>query len=152
MINVVDPLMLSAEDRLAIQQQRKTIYQVSFCPSCRNSKLTAQGLWWGGERLWLEDMVRINKLRSQLPLDQFPIDGHELHDGCVFLKIRYIHSSPKLLRADDQDNRLDGERNRQHDSNGNIMEMWGLWRSVRTRSREYRAGGTATHVTGRHEG
>ena len=94
MINVVDPLMLSAEDRLAIQQQRKTIYQVSFCPRGKGNKLTVQGLWWGGERLWLEDMVRINKLRSQLPLDQFPIDGHELHDGCVFLKIRYAPYSP----------------------------------------------------------
>jgi hypothetical protein len=30
MINVVDPSILSAEDRLAIQQQRKTIYQVSL--------------------------------------------------------------------------------------------------------------------------
>jgi hypothetical protein len=30
MINVVDPSILSAEDRLAIEQQKKTIYQVSF--------------------------------------------------------------------------------------------------------------------------
>jgi hypothetical protein len=29
MINVVDPSILSAEDRLAIEQQKKTIYQVS---------------------------------------------------------------------------------------------------------------------------
>jgi hypothetical protein len=28
MINVVDPTELSEEDRLAIQQQKKTIYQV----------------------------------------------------------------------------------------------------------------------------
>jgi hypothetical protein len=30
MVNVVDPSILSAEDRLAIEQQKKTIYQVSF--------------------------------------------------------------------------------------------------------------------------
>ena len=49
-----------------------------------------QGLWWGGERFWLEDMVRINKHRSGLPLDQFPMDGRTPQDGCVFLKIRSV--------------------------------------------------------------
>jgi hypothetical protein len=91
MINVVDPSILSAEDRLAIEQQKKTIYQVSFWRLDFWTKLMIQGLWWGGERLWLEDMVRINKLRSGLPLEQFPMDGRTPQDGCVFLKIRSVH-------------------------------------------------------------
>jgi len=39
MINVVDPLILSAEDRLAIEQQKKTIYQASFFKPLHGRKL-----------------------------------------------------------------------------------------------------------------
>ncbi|WVF70849.1 hypothetical protein IAT40_005643 [Kwoniella sp. CBS 6097] len=66
---------ISAEDMKAIQEQRKTLYQ---------------GLWWGGERIWLEDMVRLKKNRGDLPTDSLlpPSPGAETRG--VFLKIRVI--------------------------------------------------------------
>ncbi|WVR05657.1 hypothetical protein IAU60_002679 [Kwoniella sp. DSM 27419] len=66
---------ISAEDIKAIQEQRKTLYQ---------------GLWWGGERIWLEDIVRLKKLRADLPSDVLlPPSPGALERG-VFLKIRVL--------------------------------------------------------------
>ncbi|KAK4684138.1 hypothetical protein P7C73_g6063, partial [Tremellales sp. Uapishka_1] len=59
---------------------------------------TAFGLWWGGERLWLEDMVRLKKYRAELPADVFgsPLEGRE--KAAVFMKIRLIalEKAPEL--------------------------------------------------------
>jgi len=58
MINVVDPSILSAEDRLAIEQQKKTIYQASFLKPLHWHKLTTRA--YGGAvkdfgwKIWYE--------------------------------------------------------------------------------------------------
>ncbi|KAK8865695.1 hypothetical protein IAR55_000840 [Kwoniella newhampshirensis] len=66
---------ITEDDMKLIMSQKKTLYQ---------------GLWWGGERIWLEDMVRLKKHRSDLPTDDIlpPTEGAE--DRAVFLKIRVI--------------------------------------------------------------
>lgn len=59
----------------------------------RMTKLTKpQGLWWGGERIWLEDLVRLNKSRGELPVDQFPMSPSSKDDNCVFLKVKCVAS------------------------------------------------------------
>ncbi|WVW80359.1 hypothetical protein I302_102339 [Kwoniella bestiolae CBS 10118] len=66
---------ISAEDMKAILTQKKTLYQ---------------GLWWGGERIWLDDLVRLKKTRNELPTSNLlpPSDGAV--DKGVFLKIRVL--------------------------------------------------------------
>ncbi|WWD18126.1 hypothetical protein CI109_102575 [Kwoniella shandongensis] len=66
---------ISEEDMKLIMSQKKTLYQ---------------GLWWGGERIWLEDMVRLKKHRSDLPTDSLLAPSEGAEDRAVFLKIRVI--------------------------------------------------------------
>ncbi|OCF33229.1 hypothetical protein I316_04970 [Kwoniella heveanensis BCC8398] len=70
-----DDIDISVEDMKAIQEQRKTLYQ---------------GLWWGGERIWLEDMVRLKKKRTDLPSDSLLPPSPGAEDRGVFIKIRVI--------------------------------------------------------------
>nr|XP_018264929.1 uncharacterized protein I303_03111 [Kwoniella dejecticola CBS 10117]OBR87087.1 hypothetical protein I303_03111 [Kwoniella dejecticola CBS 10117] len=66
---------ISAEDMTAILDQRKTLYQ---------------GLWWGGERIWLDDLVRLKKNRKDLPTGELAKPSDGAMDRGVFLKIRLI--------------------------------------------------------------
>nr|XP_019011872.1 uncharacterized protein I206_02707 [Kwoniella pini CBS 10737]OCF50653.1 hypothetical protein I206_02707 [Kwoniella pini CBS 10737] len=66
---------ISAEDMAAILDQRKTLYQ---------------GLWWGGERIWLDDLVRLKKNRKDLPSGELEKPSDGAMDRGVFLKIRLI--------------------------------------------------------------
>jgi len=60
MINVVNPSILSAEDRLAIEQQKKTIYQVSC--SSRGVSIKLMNRAYGGAekgsgwKIWFESI------------------------------------------------------------------------------------------------
>ena len=65
---------INPEDQQAIKDQRKTLYQ---------------GLWWGGERIWLEDMVRLKRNRKDLPTEALgePSEPGAM-DRAVMLKIR----------------------------------------------------------------
>ena len=60
MINVVDPSILSAEDRLAIEQQKKTIYQVSFPKPNLGTKLMNRAYGGvekdSGWKIWFESI------------------------------------------------------------------------------------------------
>jgi len=60
MINVVDPSILSAEDRLAIEQQKKTIYQASFFKPLPGHKLMNRAYGGvvkdSGWKIWFESI------------------------------------------------------------------------------------------------
>lgn len=62
-------------DRDAIVNRKKSLYQ---------------GLWYQGERLWMDDVVRLRKRRTDIPTDSLapPSPGSEEH--AVFLRIRQV--------------------------------------------------------------
>ncbi|ORX35433.1 hypothetical protein BD324DRAFT_632818 [Kockovaella imperatae] len=75
-IDLIPGADINPEDLQAITAQRKTLYQ---------------GLWWGGERLWLEDMVRLKRKRGDLPSEDLgePSEAGALGRAVMF-KIRMI--------------------------------------------------------------
>ena len=46
-----------------------------------------QGLWWGGERIWLGDLVRLKRLRKELPEELGP-PAAGAAERAVLLKIK----------------------------------------------------------------
>ncbi|WWD05517.1 hypothetical protein V865_003595 [Kwoniella europaea PYCC6329] len=66
---------ISAEDMKAILSQKKNLYQ---------------GLWWGGERIWLDDLVRLKKTRNELPTNALLSPSEGATERGVFLKIRVL--------------------------------------------------------------
>ncbi|WWC87980.1 uncharacterized protein L201_002882 [Kwoniella dendrophila CBS 6074] len=66
---------ISAEDVQLILDQKKTLYQ---------------GLWWGGERIWLDDLVRLKKKRRDIPTNVLSSPSDGALDRAVFFKIRVI--------------------------------------------------------------
>ncbi len=59
-----------------------------------------QGLWWGGERIWLEDMIRLKKHRSELPSDALGAPSIGTADRAVLLSIRLVDEKFASLDAD----------------------------------------------------
>lgn len=74
-IDIVPGTDVNPDDLEAIQSQRKTLYQ---------------GLWWGGERIWVDDIVRLKKHRAELPVDALGLPSEGAADRAVLLKIRMI--------------------------------------------------------------
>ncbi|RXK42560.1 hypothetical protein M231_00114 [Tremella mesenterica] len=66
---------VNPEDARKIMSQEKTLYQ---------------GLWWGGERIWCDDMVRLKKNRSELPVGPLKAPSPGSEDRAVLLKVRVI--------------------------------------------------------------
>jgi len=71
-IDLVPGVEVNEEDKEAIESQRKTLFQ---------------GLWWGGERIWLEDMVRVRRHRVELP-DLLGLPTSGAADRSVTFRIR----------------------------------------------------------------
>lgn len=74
-IDIVPGTDINQDDLEAITSQRKTLYQ---------------GLWWGGERIWVDDTVRLKKHRAELPVDALGLPSEGAADRAVLLKIRMI--------------------------------------------------------------
>jgi len=87
---------INAEDLKAIMEQKQTLYQVSQAVVPADK----QGLWWGGERIWLEDMVRLRKHRSELPADALGPPSEGATDRAVLLNIRRAISYLERSRVD----------------------------------------------------
>lgn len=56
--------------------------------SMRRSRSIDQGMWWGAERIWQDDMVRLTKLRGQISLPRIELPDVNSKNAPVFLKIR----------------------------------------------------------------
>ncbi|WVQ71209.1 hypothetical protein IAR50_000734 [Cryptococcus sp. DSM 104548] len=75
-----DPDMTD-EDHIAVKNHEKFFYQ---------------GLYWGGERIWLEDMVRVKRLRSELPGESHLLKGSNGSETrCITLLVHKICVVPK---------------------------------------------------------
>ncbi|ODN84136.1 hypothetical protein L202_00145 [Cryptococcus amylolentus CBS 6039] len=73
---------LTEEDHIAVKNHELFLYQ---------------GLYLGGERIWLEDMVRIKKSRAELFSESHMLKGSNGSDSrCMTLLIRKICVVPKL--------------------------------------------------------
>ncbi|KAL1405084.1 hypothetical protein Q8F55_008707 [Vanrija albida] len=70
---------LNAEDHSAIVSGQKTLFQ---------------GVWYQGERIWLEDMVRLRLHRSEIPTDNFALPRQGALENAVFMQIRVITLEP----------------------------------------------------------
>ena len=77
---------INPDDLRAIVEQRKTLYQVGSSPAGANK----QGLWLGGERIWLGDMVRLKKPRSELPYEDLGLPSDGVADRAVLLTIKQV--------------------------------------------------------------
>ncbi len=64
---------LSPAELSDIQNRKKSLYQ---------------GMWYQGERLWMDDVVRLRKSRSSLPTDALLPPSPGAEDRGVFLRIR----------------------------------------------------------------
>lgn len=65
--------MLSQKEVDDIENRKKTLYQ---------------GLWYQGERVWMDDIVRLRKNRSSLPNGSLDAPSPGAEDRGVFLRIR----------------------------------------------------------------
>ncbi|KAG0148563.1 hypothetical protein CROQUDRAFT_41188 [Cronartium quercuum f. sp. fusiforme G11] len=64
-------------------------------PALNSPRMWFQCLWWGAEKIWIHDLVRMNKLESDLPVDLVAKDTTvrhiNTHDKAYFLKIFEIY-------------------------------------------------------------
>lgn len=65
--------MLSPAELSDIENRKKSLYQ---------------GMWYQGERLWMDDVVRLRKSRASLPTDSLLPPSLGAEDRGVFLRIR----------------------------------------------------------------
>jgi hypothetical protein len=58
-----------------------------------------QGIWWGSERIWLEDLVRLRPSRDELDPDKsmglLPPSSPDAATRALFLRITYIVADPE---------------------------------------------------------
>jgi hypothetical protein len=50
--------------------------------------IPSQGMWWGAERIWQDELVRLVKTRNQINLPGLEAPDAKSKNGPVFLKIR----------------------------------------------------------------
>ena len=75
---IVKTADIDEADRQRIMAQEKTLYQ---------------GMWLGGERIWVDDLVRLKKNRRDLPAEGLKPPAPGAADRAVLLKIRWVMSA-----------------------------------------------------------
>jgi hypothetical protein len=54
-------------------------------------------MWWGAERIWQDEVVRLAKLRGQISLPGVEPADPKSKNAAVFLKIRLVFRKTNLL-------------------------------------------------------
>ncbi|ORY24660.1 hypothetical protein BCR39DRAFT_546010 [Naematelia encephala] len=94
-INVLPSDQVNEDDLKAIISRAKSLYQ---------------GMWWGGERIWLEDMVRLKKFRGDLPTDVLAPPSEGALERAVLLRVRLM-IQPRMITIESSGETSDGKSN-----------------------------------------